>query len=71
MRAPGTERRTPFSIVLTIAAFLFAGNAAAQTAPAPRCGTGVHEAEALGAVFLPRTRSSVRYSRIRRKLDRS
>ena len=39
--------------MLTIAALLPAGPAAAQTAPAPRCGTGVHDAEARGAVYLP------------------
>ena len=48
--------RTP---VLMAAAFallmvaLGAENAAAQAIDAPRCGTGVHEAEALGAVSFP------------------
>jgi hypothetical protein len=32
---------------------LFAGRVDAQTADAPRCGTGVHEAEATGTVFFP------------------
>jgi hypothetical protein len=32
---------------------LFAYSAAAQTSSPPRCGTGVHEAEALGTVFFP------------------
>ena len=32
---------------------LFAGRVDAQTADAPRCGSGVHEAEATGTVFFP------------------
>jgi hypothetical protein len=40
---------------MTFAAFLlvFAQTGEAQTINAPRCGTGVHEAEAEGAVFFP------------------
>src|SRR5262245_54758533 len=40
------------AIVLTLL-FAFAGSAAAQSANAPRCGTGVHEAQATGTVFFP------------------
>ncbi|MGH9255521.1 MAG: DUF1207 domain-containing protein [Vicinamibacterales bacterium] len=39
-----------FAVVLLLA---FANTGAAQTANAPRCGTGVHEAEATGTVFFP------------------
>src|SRR5687768_3435254 len=41
------------SIVLATALLLSAHTVAAQTAPAPRCGTGVHEEEAVGAVLFP------------------
>jgi hypothetical protein len=42
-------------VVLAIAGLLLlsAGPAGAQTAEAPRCGAGVHEAEATGTVFFP------------------
>jgi hypothetical protein len=46
-------RRCPFSIALAMALLLLAWPCAAQTTPAPRCGTGVHEAEAHGAVLFP------------------
>jgi hypothetical protein len=36
-----------------VALLLLACSADAQTTPAPRCGTGVHEAEAEGAVLFP------------------
>ena len=46
-------RRCPFAIALAMALLLLAWPCAAQTTPAPRCGTGVHEAEAEGAVLFP------------------
>src|SRR5687767_4169750 len=42
-----------FSIVFAMALLLLAARGEAQTTPAPRCGTGVHEAEAHGAVLFP------------------
>lgn len=48
----GTKRGRVLTILVSILlAFAHAG--AAQTPDAPRCGTGVHEAEASGTVFLP------------------
>ena len=46
-------RRYQFSIGFAMALLLFACPGEAQTTPAPRCGTGVHEAEADGAVLFP------------------
>jgi uncharacterized protein DUF1207 len=40
-------------IVFVGVLLLFAGRADAQTVDAPRCGAGVHEAEATGTVFFP------------------
>jgi hypothetical protein len=48
--------RTYRRFLCTFAAFAVlasAGSAAAQTADAPRCGTGVHEEQAQGTVFFP------------------
>jgi hypothetical protein len=39
--------------ILAIVLLAFANTGAAQTVDAPRCGTGVHEAEATGTVFFP------------------
>jgi hypothetical protein len=41
------------AIVLACSVLAFAGDAEAQTAAAPRCGAGVHEAEAIGTVAFP------------------
>jgi hypothetical protein len=41
------------SIALVVGLLLLACSADAQTVAAPRCGTGVHEAEAQGVVFFP------------------
>jgi hypothetical protein len=41
------------AFTFAIAVLLFTYSATAQTSPPPRCGTGVHEAEALGTVFFP------------------
>jgi Protein of unknown function (DUF1207) len=41
------------SITVAIAVLLFAQSIEAQTTAAPRCGTGVHEAEAEGMVLFP------------------
>jgi hypothetical protein len=41
------------AIVLACNVLAFAGDAEAQTAAAPRCGAGVHEAEAIGTVAFP------------------
>ena len=46
-------RRYQFSIGFAMAVLLFACPGEAQTTPVPRCGTGVHEAEAEGAVLFP------------------
>jgi len=46
-------RRCQFSIGFALAVLLLACPGEAQTTPAPRCGTGVHEAEAEGAVLFP------------------
>src|SRR6266487_5886372 len=49
-------RLTPSATVVYAAAInfaLFATDGAAQTIDAPRCGAGVHESEALGAVPFP------------------
>ena len=47
-------RRHHTSILLATGVLLFARCAAAQTEQAPRCGTGVHEEEAVGPVLVPR-----------------
>ena len=48
------KHRTPaISAIAAVAFTLFAAETAAQTRDAPRCGTGVHESEALGAVSFP------------------
>jgi hypothetical protein len=44
---------THVSIAFVIAVLLFAPSAEAQTVGAPRCGAGVHEAEAEGMVLFP------------------
>lgn len=46
-------RRCQFSIGFAMSLLLLACPGEAQTTPAPRCGTGVHEAEAEGAVLFP------------------
>src|SRR5687768_9574962 len=46
-------RRLQFWIGFAMAALLFACPGEAQTTAAPRCGTGVHDAEAEGAVLFP------------------
>jgi hypothetical protein len=46
-------RRCQFSIGFAMTLLLFACPSEAQTTPAPRCGTGVHETEADGAVLFP------------------
>jgi hypothetical protein len=43
----------PIVTIVTIGFALVAVNGAAQTTDAPRCGSGVHEAEALGVVAFP------------------
>jgi hypothetical protein len=43
----------PISIVVVITVLLSVPSAEAQTVAAPRCGTGVHEAEAEGLVLFP------------------
>jgi hypothetical protein len=46
-------RRYRVSITLVIIVLALAHSVEAQTADAPRCGTGVHEEEAIGAVVFP------------------
>ena len=46
-------RRYLFTIGFALAVLLLTCPAEAQRTPAPRCGTGVHEAEAEGAVVFP------------------
>lgn len=48
------RRRSRVSIIVVSLVLTFAHRGEAQTVNAPRCGTGVHEAEATGTVFLPR-----------------
>lgn len=45
--------RLEAAIALVAVLVTFAGRAGAQTVDAPRCGAGVHEAEATGTVFFP------------------
>src|SRR5688572_20445988 len=45
--------RHRISIALVLTALSFAQSVEAQTTVAPRCGTGVHEEEAEGAVLFP------------------
>jgi hypothetical protein len=53
-RSPVTHwRRHCVPILIATAVLLFARSAAAQTEQAPRCGTGVHEEEAVGPVLFP------------------
>jgi hypothetical protein len=48
------RRRYRVSTILVLSAFLAATRSGeAQTANAPRCGTGVHETDATGTVFFP------------------
>jgi hypothetical protein len=44
---------TVISVLAAIGFGLYAADSAAQTIHAPRCGAGVHESEALGAVSFP------------------
>jgi hypothetical protein len=46
-------RRCQFLMAFAMALLLLPCPGEAQTTPAPRCGTGVHEAEALGGVLFP------------------
>jgi hypothetical protein len=50
---PGGQRHPAIMVVLATAVLLSAHGVAAQTAAAPRCGTGVHEEEAVGPVLFP------------------
>ena len=45
--------RLAVAVIATIGVALFATDSAAQTSGAPRCGTGVHESQALGVVGFP------------------
>ena len=45
--------RCRVSIIVVFLAFTPTHRGEAQTADAPRCGTGVHEADATGTVFFP------------------
>ncbi len=47
------RRRYRVSIIVVSLVLTLAHRGEAQTVNAPRCGTGVHEAEATGTVFLP------------------
>jgi hypothetical protein len=49
----GDSCRYQCAIAVALAALVFARPAESQSTPAPRCGTGVHEAEAEGAVLFP------------------
>ena len=48
-----THSASVVSALAAIGIVLFAASSAAQTIEAPRCGAGVHESEALGAVAFP------------------
>jgi hypothetical protein len=47
------RHRHVLSLALAVLGLLVAGPAGAQTLDAPRCGAGVHEAEATGTVAFP------------------
>jgi hypothetical protein len=45
--------RLPLGLALAVVSWLVASTAGAQTIDAPRCGTGVHEAQATGTIAFP------------------
>jgi hypothetical protein len=47
------DRLRSVAVGLALVALLLASRASAQTVDAPRCGTGVHEADAIGTVGFP------------------